>query len=103
MRITGKKTRYQTSKTVRDFPLVEIVKNILREAVLIKAGKYIFSNKGTITETCYQQIRAACKQSGIVYDRKEKGALIPYDLRHTATTLIMHSGADFETVSSITG
>ena len=34
---------------------------------------------------------------------KVVGGLIPYDLRHTATTLIMQSGTDFETVSLITG
>lgn len=103
LRITGKKTRFKTSKTVRYFPLIQIIENILDEAIEIKAGKFIFTNKGTITETYYKQIKDACKACGIVYGRKVKGGLIPYDLRHTATTLIMHSGADFETVASITG
>lgn len=103
LRITGKKTRFKTAKNVRYFPLIEIVQRILSEAVAIKCGEYIFSNKGTLTETYYAPVKAACASAGITYGRKEKGGLIPYDLRHTATTLIMHSGADFETVSSITG
>jgi integrase len=103
LRITGKKTRFQTAKTVRYFPLIEIVRRILTEAITIKVGEFIFSQKGTLTKNYYKYIKAACASCGIVYGRKVIGGLIPYDLRHTATTLIMHSGADFETVSSITG
>lgn len=102
LRITGKKTRFKTAKTVRYFPLVSIVRRILDEAVEIKLGEFIFSQKGTITPTYYHHVKAACEASGIVYGRKTAGGLIPYDPRHTETTLIMHSGADFETVSSIT-
>jgi hypothetical protein len=36
-------------------------------------------------------------------DGKSRAVWIPYDLRHTATTLIMQSGTDFETASSVTG
>ena len=103
LRITGRKTRFKTAKTVRYFPLVEVVRKVLFEAVLIRADEFIFSQNGTLTATYYDQIKAACAGAGIVYGRKAAGGLIPYDLRHTATTLIMHSGADFETVSSITG
>jgi len=104
LRITGTKTRFKTAKTVRYFPLIEIVRRILLEAVAIKANEFfIFSQKGTLTINYYKFIKAACAFAGIVYGRKVIGGLIPYDLRHTATTLIMHSGADFETVSSITG
>lgn len=103
LKITGKKTRFKTAKTVRYFPLIEIVRNILVEAVAIKADEFIFSQNGTLTDTYYAQIKAACASCGIVYGRAAIGGLIPYDLRHTATTLIMQSGADFETVSSITG
>ncbi len=103
LRITGKKTRFKTAKTVRYFPLISIVRKIVFEALEIQSGEFIFSQKGTLTATYYEQIKAACKSAGIVYGRKAANGLIPYDLRHTATTLIMHSGADFETVSSITG
>lgn len=103
LRITGKKTRFKTAKTVRYFPLIEIVRRILTEARALQTGEFIFSQKGTLTATYYEQVEAACASAGIVYGRKAAGGLIPYDLRHTATTLIMHSGADFETVSSITG
>ncbi len=103
LRITGKKTRFKTAKTVRYFPLVEVVQKILTEVLKIKADEFIFSHKGTLTENYYKFVQAACASCGIVYGRKVVGGLIPYDLRHTATTLIMHSGADFETVSSITG
>lgn len=103
LKITGKKTRFRTAKTVRYFPLIEIVRKILAEALAIKTNGFIFSQKGTLTETYYTQIKVACASAGVVYGRKAVGGFIPYDLRHTATTLIMHSGADFETVSSITG
>ncbi|MCU1289254.1 MAG: hypothetical protein JWN60_1483 [Acidobacteria bacterium] len=103
LRITGRKTRFKTAKTVRYFPLVKIVRKILFEALTIKSGEFIFSQNGTLTETYYAPIKSACASAGIVYGRKAADGLIPYDLRHTATTLIMHSGADFETVSSITG
>ena len=103
LRITGKKTRFKTAKTVRYFPLVEIVRRILFEALKIKSGEFIFSREGTLTKNYYKFIKAACASCGIVYGRKATGGLIPYDLRRTATTLIMHSGAIFETVSSITG
>ena len=103
LRITGKKTRFKTAKTVRYFPLVGVVRRILAEALQIKVGRFIFSQKGTLTKNHYKYIKAACASAGIVYGRKAIDGLIPYDLRHTATTLIMHSGADFETVSSITG
>jgi len=103
LRITGKKTRFKTAKTVRYFPLIETVRQVLTEAVAIKADGFIFTNNGTLTDTYYAHIKAACASAGIVYGRKIIGGLIPYDLRHTATTLIMQSGTDFETVSSITG
>lgn len=103
LRITGKKTRYKTSKTVRYFPLLDVVKQILKEAIEIKAGDFIFSQKGTLTETYYAPIRQACERAGVAYGRKIAGGFIPYDLRHTATTLLVQSGADIETVSSITG
>jgi integrase len=103
LKITGKKTRFKTAKTVRYFPLVAIVRKILFEAMRIMIGEYIFSRKGTLTETYYKPVKDACAASGIVYGRKTVGGLIPYDLRHTATTLLMQSGADFETVSSVTG
>jgi len=103
LKITGKKTRFRTAKTVRYFPLIEIVRQILTEALAIRAGKFIFNQRGTLTATYYDQIKAACASAGIVYGRKIAGGLIPYDLRHTATTLIMQSGTDFETASSVTG
>ena len=103
LRITGKKTRFTTAKTVRYFPLLPVIKKILGEATQIQRGELIFTNNATLTETYYKQIKAACASCDIVYGRKAVGGLIPYDLRHTATTLIMHSGADFETVKSITG
>lgn len=103
LRITGKKTRFKTAKTVRYFPLIEVVRRIVGEAAAIQTDQFIFSQNGTLTATYYDQIKDACAASGIVYGRKAANGLIPYDLRHTATTLIMHSGADFETVSSITG
>lgn len=103
LKITGKKTRFRTAKTVRYFPLIEIVRRLLFEALAIKAGEFIFASKGTLTATYYEQIKAACESAGIVYGRKVAGGFIPYDLRHTATTLIMQSGTDFETASSITG
>lgn len=103
LRITGRKTRFKTAKVVRYFPLVPIVTKILAEALAIQSSEFIFSQNGTLTATYYEQIRAACASAGIVYGRKAANGLIPYDLRHTATTLMMHSGADFETVSSITG
>jgi len=103
LRITGKKTRFRTKKTIRYFPLIEIVRRVLTEAIAIKSSEFIFSQRGTLTETYYAQIKAACASCGIVYGRKANDGLIPYDLRHTATTLIMQSGTDFETVSSITG
>jgi integrase len=103
LRITGRKTRFKTAKTVRYFPLIEVVRKVLSEAVEIGSGEFIFSQNGTLTETYYAQVKAACASAGIVYGRKAVGGLIPYDLRHTATTLIMHSGADFETVANITG
>ncbi|MDQ3750442.1 MAG: site-specific integrase [Acidobacteriota bacterium] len=103
LKITGKKTRFKTAKTVRYFPLIEVVRKILAEAITIKASEFIFSRNGTLTKNYYSYIKAACASCDIVYGRKVANGLIPYDLRHTATTLIMHSGADFETVSSITG
>ncbi len=103
LKITGRKTRFRTAKTVRYFPLIETVRQVFAEAIPIKAGEFIFSQNGTLTDIYYEQIEAACASAGIVYGRKTKGGLIPYDLRHTATTLLMQSGADFETVSSITG
>ncbi|MBA3632630.1 MAG: tyrosine-type recombinase/integrase [Acidobacteria bacterium] len=103
LKIVGRKTRFRTAKTVRYFPLIEIVRRLLFEAVAIKAGEFIFSQKGTLTATYYEQIKTACESAGIVYGRKIAGGFIPYDLRHTATTLIMQSGTDFETASSITG
>lgn len=103
LRITGKKTRFKTAKTIRYFPLLPVVRKILGEAVAIQSGELIFTQSGTLTATYYDQIKDACRAAGIVYGRKAANGLIPYDLRHTATTLIMHSGADFETVKSITG
>lgn len=104
LRITGKKTRYQTAKTIRYFPLIAIVRRILDQALEIKcSNEFIFTRKGTLTATYYDQIEKACKDAGLVYGRKNAGGIIPYDLRHTATTLLMQSGADFETVKSITG
>jgi integrase len=103
LKITGKKTRFKTAKTIRYFPLLPVVKKILAEAVAIQSGELIFTQNATLTKTYYGQIKAACASCGIVYGRKAVDGLIPYDLRHTATTLIMHSGADFETVASITG
>ncbi len=79
------------------------VENNFMDAEAIKPNEFIFTQNGTLTQTYYEQVKAACASCGIVYWRKVAGGLIPYDLRHTATTLIMHSGADFETVSSITG
>ncbi len=103
LKITGRKTRFKKAKTVRYFPLIDVVKTILKEGIEIRAGEFIFSKKGTITETYYKQIRNACEFAGVTYGRKVRGGLIPYDLRHTATTLIAQSGADMETLSSITG
>ncbi len=103
LKIVGRKTRFRTAKTVRPFPLIEIIRRLLFEAVAIKAGEFIFSQKGTLTATYYEQIKDACESVGIVYGRKIVGGFIPYDLRHTATTLIMQSGTDFETALSVTG
>lgn len=103
LKITGRKTRFKTAKTVRYFPLVPIVDRILSEARETRAGKYFFSYSGTLTETYYSQIRSACEFAGVLYGRNVEGGFIPYDLRHTATTLLMHSGADLETISSVTG
>ncbi len=49
LRITGKKTRFKTAKTVRYFPLIETVRQVLTEAVAIKADGFIFTNNGTLT------------------------------------------------------
>lgn len=103
LRITGKKTRYRTAKTVRYFPLIDIVRSILWKALQIKYPDYIFTRQGTLTNTYYSRIKKACEDVGLKYGRKTVGGIIPYDLRHTATTLLMQSGADFETVKSITG
>jgi hypothetical protein len=67
LRITGKKTRFKTAKTVRYFPLVPILTKILAEAIAIKAEEFIFSQNGTLTETYYAQLRAVCASAGIVY------------------------------------
>ena len=69
----------------------------------IKTGEFIFAHRGTLTATYYDNIKDTCASAGIIYGRKVVGDLIPYDLRHTATTLIMQSGTDFETASSVTG
>lgn len=103
LKITGKKTRYRTAKTVRYFPLITIVRQILLAALAIKIGEYIFSQQGTLTPSYYDNVRRAIESVGLKYGRKIRGGIIPYDLRHTATTLLMQSGADFETVTSITG
>jgi integrase len=104
LRITGRKTRFKKAKTIRYFPMVDIVVKILNEALEIRADKnFIFSQRGTLTDTYYEQVRNACTAAGVVYGRKVAGGFIPYDLRHTATTLIMQSGADIETVASVTG
>ncbi len=73
LRITGKKTRFKTAKTVRYFPLVEIVRRILFEALKIKSGEFIFSREGTLTKNYYKFIKAACASCGIVYGRKATG------------------------------
>lgn len=103
LKITGKKTRYRTAKTVRYFPLINVVRMILAKALEIKICEYIFSRKGTLTQTYYENVKNACESVGLSYGRKTIGGIIPYDLRHTATTLLMQSGADFETVTNITG
>lgn len=103
LRIIGRKTRYTKSNVVRYFPLVDVVQRVLFEALEIAAGDFIFSQKGTITNTYYDQVKAACESAGIAYGNRTDGGLIPYDLRHTATTLLAQSGADIETISSITG
>lgn len=103
LKITGRKTRFRTAKTVRYFPLLPILRQILLKALSIRIGEYIFTQKGTLTPTFYENIEAACRAAGFKYGRKTLGGIIPYDLRHTATTLLMQSGADFETVSSLTG
>ena len=101
--MTPEISRFKKAKTVRYFPLIDVVKTILKEGIEIRAGEFIFSKNGTITETYYKQIRNACEFAGVTYGRKVMGGLIPYDLRHTATTLLAQSGADMETLSSITG
>ncbi|MCD9188615.1 MAG: tyrosine-type recombinase/integrase [Pyrinomonadaceae bacterium] len=103
LRITGTKTRFQTAKTVRYFPLIQIVRSILIKALELKFAEYIFARNGTLTGTYYDAVKTACTNCGFKYGRKTPGGIIPYDLRHTATTLLMQSGADFETVKSITG
>ncbi|HEX8287873.1 MAG TPA: site-specific integrase [Pyrinomonadaceae bacterium] len=103
LKITGKKTRFRTAKTVRYFPLLDIVRQILAAALMIKIGEYIFSRKGTLTPSYYDNVAEACRRAGLKYGRRVTGGIIPYDLRHTATTLLMQSGADFETVKSLTG
>jgi len=103
LRITGTKTRFRTAKTVRYFPLIPIVRSILIKALELKFAEYIFARNGTLTNTYYEAVKTACENCGFKYGRKTPGGIIPYDLRHTATTLLMQSGADFETVRSITG
>lgn len=103
LKITGRKTRYKTAKTVRYFPLINIVRQILVAAIQIKIAEYIFSRRGTLTATYYDNVKTAVTAAGLKYGRKTPGGIIPYDLRHTATTLLMQSGADFETVTNITG
>lgn len=103
LKITGRKTRYKTAKTVRYFPLINIVRQILMAAIQIKVTEYIFTYWGTLTNTYYDHVKTACANAGLKYGRKTPGGIIPYDLRHTATTLLMQSGANFETVSNITG
>jgi integrase len=103
LKIVGKKTRKKKSKTVRYFPLTRTVSDVLREARAIAPGEYLFSYNGTVTPTYYDHVRAACKLAGIEYGRDLDGGFIPYDLRHTATTLVVQSGTDIETISSVTG
>lgn len=103
LKITGRKTRFMTAKTVRYFPLVPLIRQILTKALEIKLMEYIFTEKGTLTNTYYEPIKQACADAGIVYGRDVSGGIIPYDLRHTATTLLVQSGADFETITSLTG
>jgi integrase len=104
LKITGTKTEFKTAKTIRYFPLVPILKKILDEAQKIQ-GKYefIFTEKGTLTNSYYDKIKEACEAVGIKYGKNTKGGFVPYDLRHTATTAIMQAGTDFETVANVTG
>jgi hypothetical protein len=91
---------------IKNRPLFSFNRNrrrILTEALQIKTGEFIFAHRGTLTATYYDHIKDTCASAGIIYGRKVVGGLIPYDLRHTATTLIMQSGTDFETASSVTG
>lgn len=104
LKITGRKTRFRTARVVRYFPLVPEVRLIVEKAIQIKCSKdYIFSEKGTLTPTYYDAIKKACADADIIYGRNVIGGVIPYDLRHTGTTLLAQSGADTETISSLTG
>jgi integrase len=49
------------------------------------------------------QLREACEKAGIAYGRETPGGFVFHDLRRTAVTYLRRSGADIETVCSITG
>ncbi len=103
LKITGKKTRFKTAKTVRYFPLVAVVKRILGEVAEIQTGEFIFSQKATLTETYLLRANQSRLRVLRHHLRSQKNGLIPYDLRHTATTLMMHNGAALKRSHQSTG
>jgi len=103
VQITGTKTEYQSTQTVRYLTIDSTLDEILRERHKERSGDFVFTRAGGEVTHYYKTLRKACRACGLAYGREVASGFVTHDARHTAVTRMLQGGIDLATIGSITG
>ena len=84
----------KTENSIRTVPLTPITVELLRNLKFVNKGLWVFKNRYPNTLT--QEVKSYTKKIGI-------GDFSPHDLRHTCATLLLHNGADIQSIADLLG
>jgi integrase len=90
---------YTKNGDARDIPINHFVKTVLDTLPRAIAHDYVFTFKGrplTHKNGFVNQMKDACKNSGVPYGRKAENGVTMHDLRRTAKTNMLNAGVPKE-------
>lgn len=101
--ITGRKSRYTATQTVRRLMITPTMRAILEERMQLTKTEYLFTRSGAVTPDMYESFKAACEANGIIYSRTDPVGISFHTARHTGITMLVQNGIDIKTVGQLAG
>ena len=90
-------------KEKRSIPICDELYNTLKNIPKAIHNSHVFMFRGKPVNDIRTGLVKACKKSGIIYGRFEKGGFIFHDLRHTFVTNMRKAGVQESVIMAITG